>query len=84
MTNETDYRQEAAFPNPLGPWVPISMSMLYTDSLAMIDACKRNVAFCDVALIWITESAQHAETQHEIEVYALTYTAIERVKMGVQ
>lgn len=84
MTNRTsdDYRQEAAFPNQLGPWKPIALRMLYNDSLNMIAACKRNKDYCDIVLSWIQESAQHAETQHEIEIYGLTFTAIEKIKEG--
>ena len=78
-----DYRQESAF-NTLGPWKQIDMRSLYTDSLNMIAACKRNPNYCDIVLAWIVESAQHAETQHEIEVYGLTYTAIEKVKENLQ
>jgi len=85
MTKDNeDYRQEAAFPNQLGPWAPINMKMLYTDSLNMIAAVKRNPAMADIVLVWITESAQHAETQHEIEVYALTYESISKIKENMQ
>lgn len=82
-----DQNEWQAFANQsstLGPWKPISLNMLYTDSLNIIAACKRNPSFCDVAISWATESAHHAETEHEVEIYALTIDSIQKVKENMQ
>lgn len=80
MTDKTsdDYRQEAAF--QYGVYKPVSINMLYTDSLNMIAACKRNPEYCDIVIAWIADSIVHAGTQHEIDLYVRMVECIETVK----